>query len=88
MLRLMLKHGIEVKYLHRVLVNMAPGGNSGGSVSTIMKANLEVARAWRERPTRWGAGASVEACEEDISGYESSVGSLWAGYGNGFPLSR
>ena len=52
MLRLMLKHGIEVKYLGRVLVNMAPGGNSGGSLSTIVKANLEVARAWRKNGLR------------------------------------
>ena len=52
MLRLMLKHRIEVKYLDRVLVNMAPGGNSGGSISTIVKANLEVARAWRNNGLR------------------------------------
>ena len=59
MLRLMLKHGIEVRYLDRVLVNMAPGGNSGGSVSTIMKANIEVARAWRKNGLRGGVLAPV-----------------------------
>ena len=59
MLRLMLKHGIEVRYLDRVLVNMAPGGNSGGSLSTIVKANLEVARAWRKNGLRGGMLAPV-----------------------------
>ena len=59
MLRLMLKHRIEVKYLDRVMVDMAPGGNSGGSLSTIMKANLEVARAWRNNGLRGGVLAPV-----------------------------
>ena len=59
MLRLMLKHGVEVRYLARVLVDMAPGGNSGGSLSTIMKANLEVARAWRKNGLRGGVLAPV-----------------------------
>ena len=59
MLRLMLKHGIEVKYLDRVLVQMAPGGNSGGSISTITQANLEVARAWRKNGLRGGIFAPV-----------------------------
>ena len=54
MLRLMLRHGIEVEYLDRVLVHMAPGGHSGGSPSTIVKANLEVARAWRSNGLRGG----------------------------------
>ena len=59
MLRLMLRHRIEIKYLDRVLVQMAPGGNSGGSISTIVKANLEVARAWRDNGLRGGTLASV-----------------------------
>lgn len=59
MLRLMLKHKIEVKYMDRVLVHMAPGGNSGGSLSTIMKANLEVARAWRNNGLSGGLLAPV-----------------------------
>ena len=59
MLRLMLKHRIEVRYLDRVLVNMAPGGNSGGSLSTIARANLEVARAWRKNGLRGGMLAPV-----------------------------
>ena len=59
MLRLMLKHRIEVKYVDRVLVNMAPGGNSGGSISTIAKANFEVARAWGDNGLRGGLLAPV-----------------------------
>ncbi len=59
MLRLMVKHGIEVQYLDRVLVDMAPGGNSGGSIATIAKANLEVARAWRDNGLRGGLLAPV-----------------------------
>ena len=47
MLRLFFKHNIKVEYLDQVLVNMAPGGNSGKSVLTILKGNLEVARACR-----------------------------------------
>lgn len=54
MLRLLLKHGISVKYLRRVVVNMAPGGASNASVGTILKANLEVARAWRNNGLRGG----------------------------------
>ncbi len=44
MLRLLYKHRIKVKYLRRVLVNMAPGGNSNKNIVRILKANLEVAR--------------------------------------------
>ena len=54
MLRLLLKHRINVRYVDRVLVNMAPGGSSGGSLATIVKANLEVARAWRNNGLRGG----------------------------------
>ncbi len=46
-LRLLFKHKINVKYLDRVLVNMAPGGHSNRSVITTVKANIEVARACR-----------------------------------------
>ena len=44
MLRLLLKHVINVKYLKQALVDMAPGGNSGRSIGNILKANLEVVR--------------------------------------------
>lgn len=47
MLRLFLKRRIHVEYIDRVLVRMALGGASNGSVSNIIKANAEVARAWR-----------------------------------------
>ena len=47
MLRLMLKHKISVKYLDRVMVEMAPGGTSTKSLKNIIKANLEVGRACR-----------------------------------------
>ncbi len=47
MMRLMFKHGINVKYLERVMLNMATGGNSTKSVMNILKANLEVGRACR-----------------------------------------
>ena len=54
MLRLLLKHRIRVEYLDRVLVNMAPGGNSTKSIVNILKANLEVARACRNNGMRAG----------------------------------
>ena len=47
MLRLLFKERVRVKYLDRVLVRMAVGGASNGSISNIIKANREVARAWR-----------------------------------------
>ena len=47
MLRLFLKQGINVKYLDRVMVRMSLGGASNGSITSIVKANSEVARAWR-----------------------------------------
>ena len=42
MLRVLIKRGIKVKYLNQILVDMAPGGNSGGSIKTIIKANQEM----------------------------------------------
>ena len=47
MLRLFLKRRIRVKYLDRVLSLMAQGGESNGSLSNVVRANAEVARAWR-----------------------------------------
>ncbi len=43
-LRLLLKHKIKVKYLRRVLTNMAVGGNSTRNIWAILMANLEVVR--------------------------------------------
>ena len=54
MLRLLLKNGISVRYLNRTMVNMAPGGTSTASVKNIIKANLEVSRAWRNNRLRGG----------------------------------
>ena len=48
MLRLFLKGRIRVEYIDdRALVRMALGGASNGSVANIVRANAEVARAWR-----------------------------------------
>ena len=46
MLRVLFKHQIKVKYLPRVLIIMAPGGNSG-SVSGISRGNLDAIRIRR-----------------------------------------
>ncbi len=54
MLRLLFKERVRVKYLDRVLVRMALGGASNGSISNIIKANQEVARAWRRNKLRGG----------------------------------
>ncbi len=54
MLRLFLKRRISVKYIDRVLVRMALGGASNNSISNIVKANSEVARAWRNNNLRGG----------------------------------
>ena len=54
MLRLLFKERIRVKYLDRVLVRMAVGGASNGSISNIFKANQEVARAWRRNDLSGG----------------------------------
>ena len=54
MLRFLFKHRTSVKYLNRVMVNMAPGGLSNRSVSAIVKANIEVARAWKNNNLQGG----------------------------------
>ncbi len=54
MLRLLLKYRVSVKYIDRVLVRMALGGVSNKSVSNIVRANIEVARAWRTNNLRGG----------------------------------
>ena len=54
MLRLFLKARIRVRYIDRVLVRMAMGGASNGSISNIIRANAEVARAWRRNHLRGG----------------------------------
>lgn len=52
MLRLLLKHEIKVRYLGRIMLDMAPGGNSTRSIGSIVKANLEVRRACRKHGLR------------------------------------
>ena len=54
MLRLLFKERVRVKYLDRVLVRMALGGASNGSIPSIIKANQEVARAWRRNDLNGG----------------------------------
>ena len=54
MLRLFVRLRISVRYLDRVLVRMALGGASNGSISNIIRANSEVARAWRSNGLRGG----------------------------------
>lgn len=54
MLRLIFKHRINVQYLNRVLVNMAFGGNATRSIPTILKAKIELTRAWRRNGLRGG----------------------------------
>lgn len=52
MLRLIRKHQINLAYLNRVVMNMAPGGNSTRTVMRILQANMEVARACRSHGMR------------------------------------
>jgi glycosyltransferase len=54
MLRFILKHKIYVEYIPRVLVRMSVGGQSNRSLSNIIKANLEVWRAWRKNGLSFG----------------------------------
>lgn len=55
MLRLLVVEEIDVRYLDRVLVQMATGGESNASVGNIVQANMEVRRAWKEHDLRGGA---------------------------------
>lgn len=54
MLRFILRHGIAVKYINRVLVNMAIGGNSNGSIKNIVNGNFEVFQAWQANNLSFG----------------------------------
>lgn len=53
-LRLFMKHEIDVTYLDRVLVRMATGGKSNESVGNIVQSNLEVYRSWQRNGLRGG----------------------------------
>jgi glycosyltransferase len=54
MLRLILKCGISVSYLDRVLVRMTAGGKSNRSLGNIVRANLEALRSWRDNGLPFG----------------------------------
>ena len=54
MLRFILKHGIRLAYIPRVLVRMAVGGESNRSLRNIIRANQEVWMAWRKNGLRFG----------------------------------
>ena len=45
LLRLLQPPSIGVAYLKRVLIDMAPGGNSHATLRNVVEANLEVHRA-------------------------------------------
>lgn len=53
-LRLLFMHRLVSIYIDQVLVHMAPGGNSNKSLRNIVKANLEVRRAWLSNGLRGG----------------------------------
>ena len=59
MLRFMVRHRITTKYVNRVLVKMAPGGTSNASAANVVRANLEVARAWRRNELRGGFAVPI-----------------------------
>ena len=54
MLRFLLLHRLKVRYVERVLVRMAIGGNSNRSIGNIARSNLEVIRAWRDNDIPFG----------------------------------
>ena len=53
-LRLLFMHRLVSIYIDQVLVHMAPGGNSNKSLRNIVRANLEVRRAWLSNGLRGG----------------------------------
>ena len=56
MLRMICIHSIEARCLPRVLVDMAPGGFANQSLAVVLKAALEVARAWQYNGLGYGNG--------------------------------
>ena len=54
MLRFILRHGIRLAYIPRVLVRMAIGGESNRSLRNIIRANQEVWMAWRKNGLHFG----------------------------------
>jgi len=54
LLRVLLKEGISAAYVDDILVRMATGGRSNASIRSIVRANLEVYRAWQKHGLRGG----------------------------------
>lgn len=59
MLRLLFMHNIRIKYLDRILVTAALGGNSNASLRVIVRANLEIRQIWRDSNLRYGSLVSI-----------------------------
>jgi len=59
LLRFLLRHDLSATYIDNVLVRMATGGQSNKSVSNIVRANLEVYKAWRKNGLRGGIHVPV-----------------------------
>ena len=54
MLRTLVRYRINIVYIPRVLVRMAVGGASSGSVRDILRNNMDIMRSWRTNDLRWG----------------------------------
>ena len=59
MLRLLCGNQLRSVHIDRVLVHMALGGNSNGSIGTIIRAANEVRLAWKMNRLRGGLVASI-----------------------------
>jgi len=59
MFRFIFKYNICVRYIPRILVKMSLGGKSNCSFGNIVKANLEVWRAWRKNGFLFGPFVSI-----------------------------
>jgi len=54
LLRLLLRHDISATYIDKVLIRMALGGKSNESIGSIVKANVQVYKAWRKNGLHGG----------------------------------
>lgn len=59
LLRLLVNGELSVAYIDDILVKMATGGQSNASLRNILKANIEVLRAWQKNDLRWGLPVSL-----------------------------
>jgi glycosyltransferase len=69
LLRLLLKEEVDAAYLDEVLVRMALGGQSNQSLSSIFRANVEVARSWQKHNLKAGPLISIIKPLRKISQY-------------------